>query len=129
MKIIIKKSFDYYFNPRISFGCSSYWDLYKDECHVDGIQIHEVTVTDTDGQATLCRVKSTRRSKLDTVQHLLVIAKGKLRNVCILNQSSCMRALAFRSENLDCIASQQLMQYEVFNCYDRANPPSGDGRP
>ena len=103
----IKKTFDYYFNTWISFGWSSYWDLYKDECHVDGIQIHEVTVTDTDGQATLCRVKTTRRNKLDTVQHLSVIAKGKLRNACILNKSSCMRALAFRSENLDCMASQQ----------------------
>ena len=104
---IIKKTFDYYFNPRISFGWSSYWDLYKDECHVDEIQIHEVTVTDTDGQATLCHVKTTRRNKLDTVQHLSVIAKGKLRNACILNKSSCMRALAFRSDNLDCMASQQ----------------------
>ena len=44
---------------------------------------------------------------LCTVQHLSVTAKGKLRNACILNQSSCMRALAFRSDNLDCIASQQ----------------------
>ena len=102
-----KKTFDYYFNPRVSFGWSSYWDLYKDECHVDEIQIHEVTVTDTDDQATLCRVKTTRRTKLDTVQHLSVIAKGKLRNACILNKSSCMRALAFMSENLDCMASQQ----------------------
>jgi len=127
LKIIIKKTF-YYFNPRISFGWSSFWYLYKDECHVDEIQIHEVTVTDTDGQATLCHVKTTRRNKLDAVQYLSVIDKRKLRNACILNKSSCMRALAFRSDNLDCIASQQLMQYEVFNCYDRANPPSRDGR-
>lgn len=104
----IKKTFDYYFNPWISFGWSAYWDLYKDECHVDGIQIHEVTVTDTDGQVTLCRVKTTRRTKLlDTAQHLSLIVKGKLRNACILNKSSCMRALAFRSDNLDCMASQQ----------------------
>lgn len=105
--IIIKKTFDYYFNTWISFGWSTYWDLYKDECHVNGIQIHEVTVTDTDGQVTLCSVKTTRRNKLDTVQHLSVIAKGKLRNACILNKSSRMRALAFRSDNLDCMASQQ----------------------
>ena len=85
-------------------------------------------VTDTKGQATLCHVKTTLTNKSDTVQHLSVIAKGKLCDACILNQSSWMRALAFGSENLDCIASQQLMQYEVFNCYDRANPPSRNGR-
>ena len=40
------------------------------------------------------------------MQHLSVIALRKA-TVCILNKSCCMRALAFRSENLDRIASEQ----------------------
>ena len=40
------------------------------------VMLMEFTVTDTDDQATLCRVKTTRRTKLDTAQHLSLIAKG-----------------------------------------------------
>ena len=62
---IIKKNFNFNFQPMnftpviillksIQRWVSCWW-----------IQIHEVTVTDTGGQATLCRVKTTRRNQLD----------------------------------------------------------------
>ena len=62
---IIKKNFNFNFRPMnftpviillksIQRWVSCWW-----------IQTHEVTFTDTDGQATLCLVKNTRRNQLD----------------------------------------------------------------